>query len=146
MVDGHGGLDDVVGVRVAKQLLEIGRIHNLIDESASGGIVASANRLLDHVGTELLSGEGGNVAEEALSQRLREGRLTKVEDVLNNVVAEGILNKSEGVHGDMLDKRTLLMARGMVDTTLQDATAMTMGTDNDTASANSVEDELGVLG
>lgn len=141
----HGSLHDVVGVRVAKQLLKIGGIHNLIDESASGGVVASANRLLNDVGTELLLGESGNVAKEALSQRLREGRFTKIEDVLNNIVAKGILNKSEGVHGDVLDKRSLLVSRGMVDTTLQNATAMTMGTDDDTASANSIEDELSVI-
>lgn len=141
----HGGLDNIVGVRVAKQLLEIGGVHNLIDKGASGGVVASANRLFDDIGTELLLGESGNVAEEALSQRLREGRLTKVEDVLDDIVAEGILNESEGVHGDVLDKRGLLVTRGMVDAALQDATAMAMGTDDDTASANSVKDELGVL-
>jgi hypothetical protein len=142
----HGSLDDVVGVRVAEQLLEIGRVHNLIDESTSGDLVASTNRLLNDVGAELLSRESGNVTEEALSQRLREGGLAEVENVLHDIVAEGILDKSEGVHGDVLDKLTLLVARSMVDTTLQDAAAMTMSADNDTASANSVEDELGVLG
>jgi hypothetical protein len=34
----------------------------------------------------------------------------------------------------------------MVNATLKDAAAMTMSADNDTASANSVKDELGVLG
>lgn len=142
----HGRLDNVVGVGVAEKLLEINRVHNLIDESASGVLVASANRLLDDVGTELLSGEDCNVAEEALSERLGEGRLTKVEDVLYNIVAERILNKSEGVHGDVLNKLTLLVARSMIDTALENTAAMTMSADNDTASANSVKDELGVLG
>jgi hypothetical protein len=38
------------------------------------------------------------------------------------------------------------MTRSVVNATLQDAAAMTMSTNDDTASANSVEDELGVLG
>jgi len=45
----HGSLDDVVGIRVAEQLLEIDRVHNLIDEGASGHLVTSANGLLNDV-------------------------------------------------------------------------------------------------
>ena len=142
----HSGLDDIVGVGVTKQPLEINRVHNLIDESAFGVFIASADRLLNDVGAELLSGQESNVAEEALSKGPGEGRLAKVEDVLNNVVAEGVLNKSEGVHGDVLDKLSLLVARSMVDTALKNTAAMTVSADNDTASANSVKDELGVLG
>jgi hypothetical protein len=142
----HGSLNDIVGVRVAEQLLEVGRVHNLIDESASSNLVASTDRLLDDVGAELLSRQGSDVAEEALSQRLREGGLAEVENVLDDVVAERILDEGEGVHGDVLDKLTLLMTRSVVNATLQNAAAMTMSTNDDTASANSVEDELGVLG
>jgi len=45
-----------------------------------------------------------------------------------------------------VDKLALLVARGVVNATLQDAAAMAMGSDDDTASANGIEDELGVLG
>jgi hypothetical protein len=51
----HGSLNDVVGVRVAEQLLEVDRVHNLIDESTSGSLVTGANRLLNDVGAKLLS-------------------------------------------------------------------------------------------
>ena len=37
------------------------------------------------------------------------------------------------------------MSRSVVDATMQDAAAMMMSAEDDTASANSVEDELGVL-
>ena len=51
----HGSLDYIVGVRVAEQLLEVDRIHNLIDEGASGHLVTSANGLLNDIRAELLS-------------------------------------------------------------------------------------------
>lgn len=102
--------------------------------------------LLNDVGAELLSRKGSDVAEEALGQGLGECRLAEVEDVLNDVVAEGILNESEGVHGNVLDELGLLVAGSMVDAALEDAAAMTVSADNDTASADGVKDELGVFG
>lgn len=45
----------------------------------------------------------------------------------------------------VLDELTLLVARSVVDTTLQDAAAMAMGTDDDTVSANSVGNELSIF-
>jgi len=44
-----------------------------------------------------------------------------------------------------VDKLTPPMSRSVVGTTLQNAATMTVSADDNTASANSVEDEVGVL-
>lgn len=43
---------------------------------------------------------------------------------------------------NLLDQLSSLLSRGMVDTTLKNAAAMTMGADRDAVLANSIEYEL----
>ena len=72
-------------------------------------------------------------------------RLIEIEDVLNNVVAEGILYKIEGALGDTCNESSSLSTLSMVDAALQDATAVTMSTNNDTVLGNSIVDEMRLL-
>lgn len=118
--------------------------------------------LLDDVGAELLLGQDGNVTGEAHAQGLRERGLAKVNcnyvrriargeqldvltDVLNNIVTEGILDKSKSVGGDVLNELTLLDTRSVIDTALKNAASVAMGADGDTVGSDSIEDELSIL-
>lgn len=142
----EGSLDDIVAVRIAHELLELLDVEKLLDHDSLGGNVGAANTLLDHVGAELLLGEFGNLARKANAQRIGEARIIQVENVLHDVVAEGILDKVEAVRGDLANQLDLLEAIGMVNAALKDAAAMAVGANCDAVLTNGVEDELGILG
>jgi hypothetical protein len=71
--------------------------------------------------------------------------LKKLTDVLNDIVPERVLNKGEGVHGDVMDQLCLLRTSGMIDAALENTASMTMGTDSESVQARGVVDELGVI-
>lgn len=79
---------------------------------------------------------------EDIAERVSEARLLEVDNVLKDVVAEGILNKMEGAVGDLTDELGFLVTGGVIYATLQHATAMTMGSNGHAVGANSIKDEL----
>lgn len=79
---------------------------------------------------------------EGVAERVSEARLLEIDNILKDVVAKGILNKMEGAVSDLADEIGFLVARGVVYTTLQHATAMTMSSNRHAISANSIKDEL----
>ena len=79
---------------------------------------------------------------ESVAQRVSEARLLEVDNVLKNVVAKRILNKMEGAVCDLIDEIGFLVTGGVVDATLQHATAMTMGPNRHAVGANSIKNEL----
>jgi hypothetical protein len=80
-----------------------------------------------------------------VAERLNESRLLEVEDVLDDVVAERILNKVKGVVANLTNELALLQARSMVDAALEDTAAVPVSTDGNAVLAHGVEDELSVL-
>lgn len=60
--------------------------------------------LLDDVGGELLNRQRADVADELTDDGLAEAVVVEVEDVLHNVVAEGVLHEVQGVEGDLCDE------------------------------------------
>ena len=141
----EGGLDNVVGERVAQQLLELGRRDDLLNQHTTRLVAGDANALLNHVRAELLLGQIDHVVLELVAERLNEGRLLEIEDVLDNVVAERILNKVEGVVADLTDELALLQARSVVDATLEDTAAVPVSADGNAVLSHGVEDELSIL-
>jgi hypothetical protein len=93
-----------------------------------------------------VAGQGANTATEHDDKRLGEGRLIEVDDVLDNIVAEGILDQGDGILGDLLDQPDLLVAGSVVDAALKDTAAMAVGADINTVGPNGIEDELGISG
>lgn len=79
---------------------------------------------------------------EGVAERVSEARLLEVDNVLKNVVAEWILNKMEGAVCDLADELGFLVTGGVVDATLQHATAMAMGSNRHAIGANGIKDEL----
>lgn len=77
---------------------------------------------------------------------LSESWLVEVDDVLNDVVSEGVLHQDPSMLGNPLDEPELLLARGMVDATLQDTAAMTVRADFNAVVTNGVKNELRVDG
>lgn len=141
----YSSLNHIVRERVAQELLKLERVSQLLNHVAFDIIRGGTNALLDDIGAELLAGEDIDVAEEATAKRLREGRLTEVQDVLNNVVAKGILNKSKSIGSNVLHKLTLLVSGSMIDAALQDTAAVAMSADGDAVLSDSIEDELRVF-
>jgi hypothetical protein len=139
-------LDDVVGVVVAQDALDLARSKELLDNHVAGRIHGAAEALLDDVGAELVTGQLADPAAEHGHNRLGKGGLVEVDDVLDHVVAEGVLDESRSVLGDLANEPNLLVAVGMVDAALQDAAAVAVGADLDAVVTDSVEDELSVGG
>lgn len=93
-----------------------------------------------------MTGQLADTVLEGLNDRLSEDRLVQVNDVLDDIIAEGILNKDSRMLSDALDEPKLLVTRCMVDTTLKNTAAMSVGTNLNTIVAHSIKDELGILG
>jgi hypothetical protein len=139
-------LDDIVAVRIAHQVLKLLDVTELLNQHLLGGHLGTADALLDDVGAELLLRELHNLAPEAFTHGRGESSVIQVEDVLDNVVAEWILDKVEAVCSDFANEVNLLIARRMIDATLKNTAAVAVGSDDDTVLAYSVEDELGFRG
>ena len=105
-------------------------------------LLSSAKALLNHVGAELLFRESRNLPIERKAERVSEAFLLKIDDVLEDIIAERILHELEGAVGDLINEPSLLNAGRMINASLQDTTAMTMSPDHNAVSANCVEDEL----
>lgn len=142
-----GSLDDVVGVGVAKETLEFGGGgEHFVDEHVAAFLLSAAKALLDDVRGEFLARELADFALEHVNQWLGEDWLIEVEDILHHIVAEWVLNQHKCGVGDLTDQPGLLIARGVVDTTLKNAAAMTVCADVDAVTSNRIEDELRVEG
>jgi len=63
-------------------------------------------------------------------------------DVLDDVVAEGILNKLEGMGSDSLNELYLLKSGGVVNAPLENAAPVTVSSNRDAVLSNGVENEL----
>lgn len=141
----HGGLNDIVGEGITKHLFKLIPGENLIDHVTPSRAIGSAEALFNDVGTELLLGQSRDVACEGSTKGVGETRFGQVKNVLHDIVAEGVLNKSKGVAGDLSDEAGLLSARGMVNAALKHTASMTVSSHGHTVLAHSFIDELGVL-
>jgi hypothetical protein len=117
-----------------------------MDHDSFGVHVCTADALLDDIGAELLLGQLCNVSSEVEAERGGEAHLVEIEDVLHNVVAEGVLDQIEAVGRDLADELDLLVAGGVVNAALENTTAVAVCADGDAVVTNSVEDELSILG
>ena len=140
----QGRLDDVVGIGVPNEPLNLLRSKHLADNHVLGRGLRAAKALLNDVGAELVAGELADAALEHSHNRLSEGRLIKINDVLDNIIAKGVLDKDAGLLRDALDEPELLVTRCMVNAALENAAAMTMGTHIDTVATDSIKDKLRV--
>lgn len=140
----QGGLDDIVGKRVAEQAFHLLRAKEFLHNHVLGRGLGAPKALLNHVGAELVAGQLANAPPEHAHDGLGEGGLVQVDDVLDDVVAKGVLHKDPGVLSDALDEPQLLVAGCVVDAALQDAAAMSVSAHLDAVVANSIKDELGI--
>lgn len=140
----EGRLNDIVGERVAEQALHLAGGQKLQHDHIPRLVGRATQALLDHVGAELVLGEGNDAALELVNDGLREGLLVEIDDVLDHVVAERVLHEGDGMGRDAFNEPHLLRAIGMVDATLQHATAVTVSSHLNAVLADSVKDERGV--
>ena len=116
--------------------------------------------LFDDIGAELLDGKSTNVARKLADNPVTEAVIVEVQDVLDNlfdinqtcfqrvgikrshVVTVRILNKGECVIGYLVNELHALMIGSVVNTTLQDATSVSVSGDFNTVGGNGVVDEL----
>lgn len=143
VVDGR--LNNVVGERVTQHLLQFERMQHFRNQTASSVLVGGTNAFLDDVGAEFLAGKGINTADHAETDWFRERRLAEIENVLDNVVPEWILHKSEYVSSDRSHELTLLDAGGVINAALEYAAAVAMSSDSNNVSANGIDDELNIV-
>jgi len=79
-----------------------------------------------------------------VAHRAGESGLILIQNVLQDVVAEWILNQRHGTPGNGCNQSLLLVASGVVYASLDDAASMTVSADCNTIVRNGVEDELRV--
>lgn len=141
----ESGLDNVVAIRITHELLEFLLMHHFLDHDSFSVHVSAANTLLDNVGAELLLGKLSDVSAKAETERVSEGHIVQVENVLDNIVSKRVLDELEAVCSNLAYKLDLLKARGMVNAALKNTASVTVRTNGNTVFADSIEDELSVL-
>ena len=82
---------------------------------------------------------------ESEAQRSSERGFIEIKDVLNDVIAEGILHEMETVGSDLANKLNFLEPRSMINAPLENAASVTVSTDSDAVRTNRIEDELSIL-
>lgn len=141
----EGRLDDIVGKRIAQHLFHLVAAQHLLDYHILGLGQGTAQALLDNIGAELVPRQRTNTPTEGSHDGLSKGRIVEINDILNNVVAKGVLNQNSGMFGDALNQPELLIARGMINASLKDATAMAVSSDFDAVASDGIENELGIF-
>ena len=84
------------------------------------------SHLLNNVGAELLERQREDALKEARDQGPRELAHVEVKDVLNHIIAKGVLHERQRIHGHLGGELCLLRGRGVVDAALEHAAAMPM--------------------
>jgi hypothetical protein len=82
---------------------------------------------------------------ESEAQRSSERGFIEIKDVLNDVIAEGILHEMETVGSDLANELNLLEARSVINAPLENAASVTVSSDSDAMRTNRIEDELSIL-
>mmetsp|Transcript_3896 Transcript_3896/g.17207 ORF Transcript_3896/g.17207 Transcript_3896/m.17207 type:complete len:224 (+) Transcript_3896:141-812(+) len=147
--DAQRGLHHVVTVRVHQKPVEQRRRHNLADHDVAVLLergVCELKALLHDVGRELLHRELGVVTRESHHDLGVGPRQGQVQDVLNHVVAKGILRQHERLSGDLLHERASLAIGGVVDAPLQDAASVPVRGNLHAALSRGVVDKLVIFG
>ncbi len=138
-------MDDVVPEGIHHQLAKAVRIVQLIEVLLADAVSAALKALFHHVRTELLNGKDTDLANNALTDRVDFVVTAYVQNVLNYVVAVGVLHQLEGLlHNPRYQVRPGgAMAR--VQASLDDAAAVTMTCHVFDARGDSIEDKLCIL-
>lgn len=142
----QGSLDNIVGKRVSKEALHLLGNQELFDNHVARGGLGTSKALLNYVGTELVARELADATLEGGNNRFSKGRLVQVDDVLDNVVAKGVLDKNASVLCDPLDEPKLLVTSSVVDAALQNTASVSVCSNLNTVVANCIKDELGING
>jgi hypothetical protein len=82
---------------------------------------------------------------ESEAQRSSERGFIEIKDVLNDVIAKGILHEMETVGSDLANELNLLEARSVINAPLENAASVTVSSDSDAMRTNRIEDELSIL-
>ena len=93
-----------------------------------------------------MAGEHVDLAAKLAYKRLSERSLVEVNDVLNDIVAERVLNEGERVVGDFGDELDSLRFRSVIDTALENTATVTMSCDFDAVGGYGSVDELVIFG
>lgn len=141
----ESSLDNIVAVRVAHELLKLLFVHHLLDHDSFGVHIGTADALLDDIGAELLLRQLGNVSLEAKAKRCRKAHVVEIENILYDIVAEGVLDQVEAIVRDLADKLDLLEAGRVIDAALEYTATVSMGANSDTIVTNSIENELSIF-
>jgi hypothetical protein len=85
-----------------------------------------------------------NTTFELCDQRLCEDGFIQIKDVLNNIIAEWVLDQGVGVIRNLPDQPSLLTSRSMVNAPLEDTAAVPVSANVNTMVPNSIEYKLGI--
>lgn len=141
----QSSLNNIVAVIVLQKTFGLAGNQHLLDHHVLGLIRGATKTLLHDVGTELVTGQSADTAEELQNQRLSEAGLIQINDVLNDIIAKGVLNEASSVLRDAVDESDLLITSSMINAALKDAATVAMSSDVDAVIADGLKDELVVF-
>lgn len=72
-------------------------------------------------------------------------RIRQLTNILHDIISECILHELQGVGRNLLDQLNLLIARGMIDASLENTTSVTVSSNGNTMLSNRVKDELSIF-
>ena len=151
----QGSLHNIIGELVIDHLGHGTGTDHLLDHEASIIRAADANALqlemmflwgrylFDDVGAKLCLGQLHDMILELVDE-WRQIRIGPIEDVLKDIIPKLVLRKRDGVFDEDLVELFGLLITRMIDTTLEDTTAVLMGGHLETMHSNSIKDELQV--
>lgn len=87
-----------------------------------------------------------DIVDKGPDQRLAESRIVQIEDILDDIVAKGVLHEVERVEDNFSYKLHPLSWRCVIDGALQHATAVSVSSNLDEIGSDGVVDELVVFG
>ena len=110
----ESSLDNIIGVGILDHLVQFPVLHHLFDHHTTHVDPRSTDAFFDYIGAEFLLGQKRDATFEALAKRIGEGRLSNIDDVLQNIVAKGILDQREAIGDDLANDLRLLIACCMI--------------------------------
>ncbi|KAK5629320.1 hypothetical protein RRF57_005035 [Xylaria bambusicola] len=90
----QSGLNNIIAEPVFEESLQLPRCENLPNHRIFCFFGSAPQALLNYVGAELVARKFYNAIEKSLSERLGETRVVQIDYVLNNVIAERVLDKT----------------------------------------------------
>ena len=143
--DGQSSLHNVVAERIHHQLTNAFRVAYLLHVHCFDSVIAALKALLHNVGAEFLDRKEIDLPDDALANSVNVAVRTDVKDILNDIVAIGILHELQRLFNDAMHQMSSCFAERRVQAALDHTASVTVTSHITDTRSNRVKDKLGML-